>query len=370
MAPQSKRTLKPDWLLLVCTLLLLSIGVIMVFSSSQYFARYEPYNDTYYFLKAQLKFAAIGLVLMILAYKLNLRVYRKLTYPAATVVLGLLIFMVVSTQIETIGGAQRWLEIGGFSFQPSELAKIALPMVMAKWISDHRDQMRDFKRGFLPTIGITFLTAGLILLEKHLSSAIVVGVTGVVIMFCGGVRLLYLAGTAGIGLVGVVGAILIEPFRIKRILAWLDPYSDPLGDGYQTIQSWLALGSGGLTGVGLGNGGSKWFYLPERHTDFIFSILGEEWGFIGGLVVILLYGLLIWRGIMVAVRVRNLYVSLLAMGIIVAFAVQAFINLGVCTGLLPVTGVTLPLISYGGTSLVVSLVMIGILMNISRYVDR
>ena len=370
MAQQEKKIRKPDWLLLVCALLLLGIGVIMVFSSSQYFASYEPYNDTYYFLKAQLKFAAIGLVLMVVAYKLNLRVYRKLTYPAAMVVLGLLICMVVSTQIDTIGGAQRWLEIGAFRFQPSELAKIGLPMVLAKWISDHRNQMQDFKRGFLPTIGITFLTAGLIFLEKHLSSAVVVGITGVIIMFCGGVRLFYLVCTAGVGVLAIIGAILIEPFRIRRILAWLNPYSDPLDKGYQTIQSWLALGSGGLTGVGLGNGGSKWFYLPERHTDFIFSILGEEWGFIGGLVVILLYCVLIWRGIMIAVRIKNLYAALLAMGIIVAFGVQTFINLGVCTGLLPVTGVTLPLISYGGTSLVVSLVMIGILMNISRYVDR
>lgn len=370
MGPQTKQKRKPDWWLLVCALLLLCIGIIMVFSSSQYFARYAPYNDTYHFLKEQLKFAVVGLFFLFLAYKVNLRAYRKLTYPVYAVVLGLLVFMVASSGIETIGGAQRWLQIGGFSFQPSELAKISLPMVMAKWIADHREDIEDFKIGFLPALGLTGVTAALILLQKDLSSSIVVAGAGVVVMFCGGVRILYLMGTFVAGVLACVGAIVLEPFRISRITAWLDPRSDPLGDGYQTIQSWLALGSGGLTGVGLGNGGSKWFYLPERHTDFIFSVLGEEMGYIGCVVVIILYMVLIWRGIMVAVRVRNLYASLLAMGLISAIAVQTFINLGVVSGLLPVTGVTLPLISYGGTSLIVSLVMIGMLLNISRYAER
>lgn len=370
MAQQAKKILKPDWQLLVYTLLLLSIGILMVFSSSQYFARYEPYNDTYFFLKEQLKFAGIGLVGMFLAYKMNIRAYRQLTYPAGLVVLVLLLFMVLSSNIETIGGAQRWMQIGGFSFQPSELAKIALPMVLARWISDHRDEISSFKMGFLPTLLFTGTAMILILLQKDLSSSVVVAGAGFIIMFCAGVRLFYLGCTAGVGVLGVAAAIIMEPFRLHRITAWLDPRSDPLGDGYQTIQSWLALGSGGFTGVGIGNGGSKWFYLPARHTDFIFSVLGEEWGYIGCVLVILLFVLLIWRGVMVAVRVRNLYASLLAMGLISAFALQTFINLGVVSGVLPVTGVTLPLISYGGTSLIVTLAMMGMLLNISRYVER
>lgn len=370
MEQQAKQKLKPDWLLLVCALLLLGIGIIMVFSSSQYFARYEPYNDTYHFLKEQLKFALIGGVMLFLAYRVNLRAYRKLTVPVYLIVFGLLLFMVASTNIETIGGAQRWLSIGGFNFQPSELAKIALPMMMAKWISDHRDNIEGFKQGFLPTILLTGLTAGLIFLQKDLSSSIVVAAAGVVLMFCGGVRAFYLACTFGAGVLACIAAVILEPYRLERIYAWLDPRSDPLGDGYQTIQSWLALGSGGLTGVGLGNGGSKWFYLPAQHTDFIFSVLGEELGYIGCVVVIILFVVLIWRGIMIAVRVRNLYASLLAMGLISAFAVQTFINLGVVSGLLPVTGVTLPLVSYGGSSLIVSMVMVGMLLNISRYMER
>ncbi len=369
MAENGKRAKRPDLVLLICTLLLVFIGVIMVFSSSQYFARYEPYNDTYYFLKAQVRYALVGLVLMLIASRVNLRLYRQVSSPVYLVVLALLVFMVASTKIETIGGAQRWLEVGGFSFQPSELAKIALPMVLARWIADHRDRVEEFKLGYLPTIGLTVVTAGLILLQKDLSSAVVVAAAGVIVMFCGGVRISHLVATFLVGVAGVAGAILIEPYRLARITAWLDPRSDPLGDGYQTIQSWLALGSGGLTGVGLGNGGSKWFYLPARHTDFIFSVLGEELGFLGALVVVLIFAVLIWRGIMVAVRVRNLYAALLAMGVISAFAVQTFVNLGVVSGLLPVTGVTLPLVSYGGTSLVVSLIMMGILLNISRYAD-
>ncbi|MDO4732361.1 MAG: putative lipid II flippase FtsW [Bacillota bacterium] len=368
-AGKTKPKRKPDWSFLACAMLLLGIGIIMVFSSSHYFASYD-YEDPYFFLKEQGKFALIGLFCMFLAYKVNMRAYRKLSYSVYVVILGLLIFMVASSNIETIGGAQRWLQIGGFSFQPSELSKIALPMVLAKWISDRRDSVEDFKIGFLPTLGLTGLTAGLILLQKDLSSAIVVAGAGFVIMFCAGVRIPYLIGTFGLGIMACVAAIMLEGFRIERITAWLDPRSDPLGAGYQTIQSWLALGSGGLTGVGLGNGGSKWFYLPARHTDFIFSVLGEELGFLGCLVVIILFTLLIWRGVLIAVRAKDLYSSLLAIGLISAIGIQTFINLGVSTGLLPVTGVTLPLISYGGTSLVVSLTMIGILMNISRRTAR
>ncbi len=364
-----KEKLRPDWWLLIAMLLLVAIGVIMVFSASQYAASYD-FNDTYYYLKRQLRFAALGLIGLFLAYKVNFRAYIKLTYPAYLVVLVLLVFMVLSTNIETVGGAQRWLTIGGFTFQPSEIAKIVLPMALARWLTDNRQNVASFKRGFLPSAGLTLLTAGLIFLQKDLSSAMVVGAVGFIMMYCAGIRARYLGGTLGLGLVGIGAAILFEPYRLQRVYSWLDPWSDALGDGYQTVQSLLALGSGGLTGVGLGSGGSKWYYLPARHTDFIYSVLGEELGFIGGLVVILIMVFLIWRGIMVAVRVRNFYASMLAMGLISSLTVQTLINLGVVTGLFPVTGVTLPFLSYGGTSLVVSMIMVGMLMNISRYVDK
>lgn len=369
MVNPKRRKSNPDWWLLLAALLLIAIGIIMVFSSSQYFAQYKPYEDTYFFLKSQLSNAAVGAVLMIVAYKMNVHLYRKLSYPAYLVVFVLLVFMLVSSKAMEAGGAERWMELFGFNFQPSELAKIALPMVLAKWVAGHIQDVKDLKRGFLPCIGLIGLTAGLIFLQKDLSSSMVVGAAGCIILFCAGCRFSHFAGLAGVGLTGVGLAIAFEPYRLERVYAWLDPWSYAQDEGWQTVQSLMAIGSGGLTGVGLGSGGSKWYYLPERHTDFIFSVLCEEMGFLGALFVLLLIVFILWRGIMIAVKAPNTYTSLLAIGLVGSLGVQSVINLGVCTGLLPVTGVTLPFVSYGGTSLVVSMVMIGMLLNISRYID-
>lgn len=361
---------QPDWWLLAGVLLLTGIGVIMVFSASQYFAAYEPYNDVYKFLKDQLKNVAVGLAVLIVAFKLKINLYKKLSYPAFIILIGVLGFMLVYEGIQTIGGAQRWLEIGGMRVQPSELAKIILPMAIARWMSVNREEIGSFSRGFLPVVGAIAVTAGLILAQKSLSVAMVVGATGLVMMFCGGIRPRYLIGTMGIGLAGVVGAIALEGYRLERIYAWFDPWAYSGEEGWQTCQSLMALGSGGLTGVGLGQGGSKWFYLPARHTDYIFSIIGEELGFIGATFVVLLIAFIIWRGLMIAVKAPDMYTSLLALGLIGCIAIQSLVNLGVVTGLLPVTGVTLPFVSYGGTSMVVSLCMVGILLNISCYAEK
>ena len=361
---------QPDWWLLVSVLLLLAVGIIMVFSSSQYFAQYEPYNDTYYFLKSQLKNAAVGAVAMFLAYKVNYRLFNRASYAAFVVLLVLLLFMVVSTRIETIGGAQRWLTVFGFSFQPSELAKIIMPMALARWATANQNKLSDFKQGFLPAMSVIALVAGLIFLERDLSSAVVVAVTGVIVIFCAGARFAHFLLVGAAGVAAVAAAIIFEPYRMDRIRAWLDPWAFAQDEGWQTVQSMMAIGSGGLTGVGLGSGGSKWYYLPERHTDFIFSVLSEELGFIGGLVVILIIGFIVWRGVMVAIKAPTTYTTLLSIGLIGSLGVQSIVNLGVCTGLLPVTGVTLPFMSYGGTSLVVSMTMIGILLNISKNSNR
>lgn len=368
--PTKKVKASPDWWLLLATLLLIAIGVIMVFSSSQYFAQYKPYNDVYYFLKKQMTNAAVGGVALLFAYKVNYHLFRKLSYTAFLVVLGLLVFMVASQNIDTIGGAQRWLTIAGQNFQPSELAKIALPMVMAKWCTDNLGQIRSFKHGFVPAVLLTGLTAGLILAQKDLSSSLVVAMAGVIILFCAGARFTHFLSLIGVGLTGVAAAIYFAPYRLERVYAWLDPWGHAQDEGWQTVQSLMAIGSGGLTGVGLGAGGSKWYYLPERHTDFIFSVLCEEMGFLGALFVLALICFILWRGIMIAVKAPNTYFSLLAIGLIGSIGVQSVINLGVCTGLLPVTGITLPFVSYGGTSLVVSMTMIGMLLNISRYTQR
>lgn len=361
---------QPDWWLLISVLLLLAVGIIMVFSASQYFAQYAPYNDAYYFLKSQLFNALIGTVAMFVAYKVDYRLFNRVSYIAFAALLVLLLFMVVSTQIETIGGAQRWLSILGFSFQPSELAKVILPMALARWVTVNQDKLGDFVHGFLPGLGIVVLVAGLIFLEKDLSSAVVVAMAGVIILFCAGARIRHFLLVAGAGVAAVAAAIAFEPYRMDRIRAWLDPWAYAQDEGWQTVQSLMAIGSGGLSGVGLGSGGSKWFYLPERHTDFIFSVLCEEMGFLGGLVVVLLISLIVWRGVMVAIKAPSTYTTLLSIGLIGSLAVQSIVNLGVCTGLLPVTGVTLPFMSYGGTSLVVSMTMIGMLLNISRQGNR
>ena len=339
----------------------------MVFSSSQYFASYPPYNDPYTYLKTQSIAAAIGLVAMVIAWKMDYRIFRKLTFPAMLVVFALLIFMVVSKEIEERGGAARWLEILGVNFQPSEFVKVMLPLMLANMLAKSQREIRSFTQGFLPSLIFTGVVSGLILLQKDLSSAMVVGATGFILMFCAGVRPAYMGATLLSGVAAVVAAIILEPYRLERLYAWLDPWSDPLDGGYQAIQSLMALGSGGLTGVGLGAGGSKWYYLPSRHTDFIFSVWGEEMGFVGACVLVIIYLFFIWRCMNVAFRSDTMYRGLLALGLTSSITVQAFINLGVVTGLLPVTGVTLPFISYGGTSLCITLLMTGILLNLSQY---
>ena len=368
---KNKRTkMRPDWWLLIAVLVLTAIGVIMVFSASQYFASYEPYNDSYYFLRAQIINFCVGLVVMLIAFKVKIGFYKKVTYPVFAVLLGLLAFMLVYTGLESAGGAERWLEIFGVNFQPSELAKIVLPMVLARWMSSHKGELLDFKMGFLPTIGVTAVVAAMILFQKDLSSAVVVGATGFLMMFCAGIRPKYLLATIGAGVAGVAGAIIMEPYRMERVYAWFNPWAYSADERWQTCQSLMALGSGGISGVGLGSGGSKWFYLPERHTDFIFSIIGEELGFLGAAFVVLLIAFIVWRGILISVKAPDMYTSLLALGLISSIGIQSLINLGVVTGLLPVTGVTLPFVSYGGTSMVVSMGIIGMLLNISCYAQK
>jgi len=367
---EKKKRLRPDWWLLIAVFLLVAIGVIMVFSSSQYFASYEPYNDSYYFLKAQIVNVTIGFVALICCFLAPIRLYKKLAYPVFLGVLGLLAFMLVYSGVETAGGAGRWLEIAGINFQPSELAKIALPLGMAKWISDHRDQIDDILKGFVVCLGAIFVVALLILLQKDLSSAVVVAVSGFIMMMCAGIKGRYLCFTVAAGVAVIIVAIIMQPYRLERVYAVLDPWAYASDEGWQICQSLMALGSGGLTGVGLGDGGSKWFYLPERHTDFIFSIIGEELGFLGAVFVILLIVFIVWRGILIAIKAPDMFCTMLALGIICSIAVQSLINLCVVTGLMPVTGVTLPFVSYGGTSMIVCMSIVGILLKISCYCRR
>ena len=358
----------PDWWIFFSVMVLLVIGIIMVFSSSQYFAQYD-YDDAFYFLKKQGESAILGLIAMFVLYKIDYHVYKKLAWPAFITVCVLLSLIAFGGSGDEAGGATRWIIIAGFRFQPSELAKLGLIVLMSKILSEKQDVIKTFSKGFLPQAALVGVTCALVFLQNHLSATVIIAGTAFILMFCAGINWLYLGITVGVGFAGACAAVLMTPFRMGRILAYLDPWQDPLGDGFQTVQSLLAIGSGGLTGVGLGSGGSKWFYLPERHTDFIFSVLSEELGFIGAFFVILLFMLFIWRGLTISVHMPDTFGSFLALGITAMIGLQAFINLGVVTGLLPVTGVTLPFVSYGGTSLIVCLMSVGILLNLSRYAE-
>lgn len=362
-----KKTKADFWLFLII-LVLVAIGLVMVLSSSQYFAQHKPYEDSFYFLKRQLFNAAFGFVGMYVASKINYRKYDK--YVTFILLFGIALSAVlfIPGLGDESGGQTRWIDLGFVRFQPSDVTKICLVMFIAKVLAERQKPMTKFWRDFFPLLCLF----GLICLEiaaKDLGTAIVLAITVFCMFIIGRVPGKFLGTTAGIGIAGVVAMIAVAPYRMKRITGFLDPWSDPLGDGYQTIQSLLAVGSGGLLGVGLGKGGAKWYYLPERHTDFIYAVLVEEGGFILGAVVLLLFLLLLWRGITIALHTQDGFGSLLAVGITLMIVVQALVNIAICLGMMPVTGITLPFISYGGTSLVISLTSVGVLLNISKYAD-
>lgn len=357
----------PDFVIFLTVLLLLSIGIIMVFSSSQYAAFYEHKGDSFYYLRKQLFNALVGIGAMIFVMKINYEKLKLFAQPAligSFVLLGLLLVSGVGIEHK---GSVRWLGAGPLQFQPSEVMKITMVMYMALSLSKKQHLVQSFTRGFLPHLAVLAGACLLILLQPDLGTAVALAGTTFVMLWCAGARKLHLALLAAAGLTLVAAAIYFEPYRMARFLAFLDPWKDPQDTGFQTVQSLLAIGSGGFLGVGLGAGRAKTFYLPERHTDFIFSILSEELGFIGGALVIVLFLLFVWRGLKVAVSSPESFGSLLAIGVTSMVGLQAIINLGVVTGSLPVTGITLPFISYGGSSLVFSLAGIGLLLNVSRF---
>lgn len=356
----------PDFWLIGATALILAAGLVMVYSSSAVLALRE-YGDAFYYLKRQLLFAALGIGMMIVMAGTDYRIWRKAALVAIAVCFGLLIIVLVPGVGVVRGGARSWLGIGSFGIQPSEFMKLAMVIFMAKYLADRRQEIASFTRGLLPPLAIMGCAFGLIMLQPDLGSgAVMVGAT-MLIIYAAGARLLHLGALAAVGIAGLAGLIIAEPYRMKRITGFLDPWQDPLGSGYQIIQSLYAIGPGGLIGLGLGESRQKYSYLPEPQTDFIFSILSEELGFIGGAAVILLFLVLIWRGLRTAITAPDTFGSLLAVGITGIIGVQVFINIGVVIGLLPVTGITLPLVSYGGSSLTLLLTALGILLNISRY---
>ncbi len=365
MFPRKK---SPDIMLFAATVLLLSIGIIMVYSASQVTA-YEKLDDTFFYLKKQLIWALLGIVAMVSVMKIDYWKYKKWAVPFLVVAFLLLIIVLLPGIGKNVKGAQRWLGVGMLRVQPSEVIKLSLVIFMALGLSKYKDRMRYFARGMLPFLVILALACGLILLQPDLGTAVSAAGTVYIMLFAAGARGKHMFYLALSGLAAIGAAIILEPYRMSRFLAFLDPWKDPRGTGFHIIQSLYALGSGGLFGAGLGQSHQKFFYLPEQHTDFIFAVLGEELGFIGGAFVLLLFLIFVWRGFKIALSSQDPFASLLAVGVTSMIALQAIINIGVVTGSLPITGIPLPLISFGGSSLVFTLTGVGILLNISRYIS-
>jgi cell division protein FtsW len=338
----------------------------MVYSASAVWADYK-FQDTFFFAKRQLLFAGLGVVAMFFIMNVDYWTWRTW----AKLIIIVCFILLAAVLIPGIGmernGSRSWIGVGAFSVQPSEFMKIAMIAFLAKYLSENQKKITSFKKGLVPSLGLVFLAFGMIMMQPDLGTGTVMVGTCIVMIYVAGARISHFVGLGLIGVAGFVVLVLSAPYRIKRITSFLDPWEDPLNSGFQIIQSLYAIGPGGLLGLGLGQSRQKFFYLPEPQTDFIFAILAEELGFIGGSFVVLLFALLLWRGIRIALGAPDLYGSFLAVGIIAMVAIQVIINVGVVTGLMPVTGITLPFLSYGGSSLTLMLMAVGILLNISRY---
>ncbi|MBQ3055564.1 MAG: putative lipid II flippase FtsW [Oscillospiraceae bacterium] len=351
-----------DSIYLILVLVLLGIGLVMMFSASYPSAYYEGLKSTHYFMR-QLGFAALGLVVMFAVSFIDYRRLRALS----PLLMGVSIVLLVMVLIIGTGnyGEKRWLNLG-VRFQPSEIAKIAVTFFFASYISTHSDKMRTFRYGVLPFVIVLGVLCGLMFLEPHLSGAILIAGIGAVIMFVGGTHWGWFAGVIGLGVTGGILAITQLDYAQARLRVWLDPFVDPKGKGWQAVQSLYAIGSGGLFGLGFGNSRQKYLYLPEAHNDFIFAVVCEELGFIGACIIMLLFALLILRGFWIATRAKDQFGALLVVGITAQIALQTLLNIGVVTGVLPVTGASLPFFSYGGTSLLLLLAEVGIVLSVSR----
>lgn len=353
-------------------LVLLVIGLIMLFSAS-YAYSYYYFDNSYHFITPQALFAILGLVFMGLISLFDYHHLHKFAFPLFFVTLGLLaaVKVLAGTSIAPIlNGANRWLYIGPINFQPSEVAKFALVLIFAHLISINYHKMGTFRYGVLPYLIILLMIAGLILVENHVSATLIVLAIAAVMLFIGGVKLRWFAVAGGLAGAGILYLLLYSDkfsYALDRIKGWMDPFNPPTGvDTWQTQQSLMAIGSGQALGLGLGQSRQKYLYLPEPQNDFIFAIVCEELGFVGALVIILLFALLIWRGIVVSLNAQDKFGTMLGIGITAQVGIQVILNIMVVTNTIPNTGISLPFFSYGGTSLVILLCEMGVLLSVSR----
>lgn len=357
---------KVDLTLLLAVIVISIFGIVMVYSASYVWADYK-FHDAFHFVKHQSLFFMIGLVLLYIVSKIDYHIY----YEKANLILIACITLLALVIIPGIGtvrnGSRSWFGIGSFGIQPSEFAKISLIIFTSKYLCKNEKDLKNIKKGVLPILGIVLLVFGLIMLQPDFGTGVIIVMSIVGLLFVAGVNFRFFIRIGMIGVLGIVGLIAVAPYRLQRILSFLNPWSDPLGSGFQIIQSLYAIGPGGLFGYGFLNSRQKHFYLPEPQTDFIFSIISEEFGFMGILIVSSLFLLIITKGFQIARKTNDTFSKYLAFGIIFQIAFQAVLNLMVVVGLIPVTGVTLPFLSYGGSSLMITLLEIGVVLNISRY---
>ena len=349
---------------LILVLLLLGIGLVVLASASYVASYYENDGNSYAYISKQLIFAAIGLVAMAVASNIDYHKYKK--YAAILYIVSIVLLVLVLFIGKKVDGARRWIHIG-FSFQPSEIAKFAIILRFASYISANYKHMDKFKVGIWPLLWRLAIIVVLVAIEPHLSGAILLLAVGVIMMFIGGAALRWFFLAIGAGGVGLTVLVIANDYMQRRLLTWLNPFLDPLGDGYHTVQSLYAIGSGGLLGLGLGQSRQKHLYLPKPYNDYIFSVACEELGFIGALLIILLFVMLIWRGFYIAFNARDKFGAMIVIGITSHVAVQALFNIGVVTGVLPPTGISLPFFSSGGTAIIVLLAEMGVVLGVSRY---
>lgn len=355
-----------DYGLLIVVLVLLAIGLVTVLSASAHYSL-RTEGDSYFYVKKQLKFAVLGIISMLIISKLDYRIFNsRISYALLAVALVLLCLVFVPGIGVTRNDATRWIRIGGFQFQPSEIMKVAIIFFIATMISKNPKKIKKFWTGLVPYLALLGVVCVLLLKEPHMSAAAIIAVIVIAMIFVAGAKMKHLVP---IGLAGGIGAFILaytSEYRWKRVMIFLDPWQDARGDGYQIIQSLYAIGSGGLFGVGLGKSVQKYLYIPEPHNDFIFAIWAEEMGLFGVILIILLFGIFIWRGITIALKAPDIFGSLIATGVTVMIGIQAIFSIAVVSSSMPVTGIPLPFFSYGGTALLILLSCVGILLSVSR----
>ena len=363
---------KLDITFLSFVLILLTVGLVMLFSAS-YAYSYENYGNSYKFIVRQALFAGAGIIAMLIFSKIDYHIWRKFSWIIYIITVGLLVFLLIVPPMVSGMNVKRWFAIGSFSFQPSEIAKFAIVVLFSTLIVANQKLMNSWK--FIVFLFFVLgITCGLVMLEPHLSATVLIAAIGVVLIYVGGLNRKVVISGIVIAIAGVVLVVITQStgfisYGADRIKYWLDPWADATGEGFQTIQSLLAIGSGGILGRGIGMSRQKYLWVPEPHNDFIFSIVCEELGLIGAVLIILMFALLVWRGFTIAMRATDKFGSMLAIGLTFQVGLQAMLNIWVVTNTIPNTGISLPFFSYGGTSLLILLAEMGIVLSVSRGAD-